>query len=819
MAIIGDSDTVVTLTAAERNVTLDGTIDAYGAIGVYRFEIGGIVVRETVAAAVVGPGGEHFTIDNTGTVESAGTTAFDAGIVLGAAGSIVNGGEIYAGTGILLFGKSGHSKITNLGEIKGYFGEGVYAQNFVSIANSGGISGWQAGLLLAGGGAVDNKAGGLIGGRENFGVVALAAASIVNGGEIYGLNGFGAVRLEGGGVLDNQADISQFLQNTGYAAVGFYQGGTLRNSGSMYGGNGVKFLLPQGGAAAVYADNLGRITVYNFTDVLAASGAGFLDFGVGVYADAAGLVVNTSFISGNHAGIVFEDAAGTVQNSGYIVAGLGYGVDLAAGGTLSNGGTIEGYFVGVETGFASAASTISNSGLIESSKTAGSAPVGNRYDAGILAGGPVTVNNSGTIESGNIGVYLQGTGEVRNGGQIVGGLEGLYIKGAGGYGYNSGQIFAQIGMALGQGGELDNQGTISVSLNGMFFYKGGNFVNGGTIEAAGTYIGAAGIVLQAGGEGVNAGQISGAFGVISNGFAAVTNTSAGTITGTGIGGIYAGLLFNIGGGYLRNSGTIIGATTGIAAAGGGAVTVDNTGVIIGGAYAVSFAAGYADRLIIDAASTITGAIYGAEGMLEFAADGTAVGTFSTAMQTQFADFAAIQIDSGAIWDFSSTFTFAAATKLRNDGTIRESAHDTLSIDAALTGAGAVDLSRQGLTLNGSVASGQKIAFSGTNETLALGDPKAFHAKIEKFKLGDTIDLTSIALSAITATYFVENVLTIDEGAAKLKFTFANPSAFGDDTFALTAAGAGTAVTLSPAAAALFPVTQITTLATLPTFGS
>ena len=100
MAIIGDSDTVVTLTAAERNVTLDGTIDAYGAIGVYRFEIGGIVVRETVAAAVVGPGGEHFTIDNTGTVESAGTTAFDAGIVLGAAGSIVNGGEIYAGTGI-----------------------------------------------------------------------------------------------------------------------------------------------------------------------------------------------------------------------------------------------------------------------------------------------------------------------------------------------------------------------------------------------------------------------------------------------------------------------------------------------------------------------------------------------------------------------------------------------------------------------------------------------------------------------------------------------------------------------------------------------
>jgi hypothetical protein len=618
------------------------------------------------------------------------------------------------------------------------------------------------------------------------------------------------------------ADISQFLQNTGYAVVGIYQGGTVVNTGSMYGGNGIKFQVPGTSNAAIYVDNAGRLTVYNFTDVSAGLGGGFLGFGIGIYANAAATVENGGFLSGNHVGVLFENAAGSIGNTGFITAGLGYGIDLGAGGTVTNGGTIEGYFIGVDSGAATNAVTISNTGLIEATKSFGSAPISNRSDAGIEAAGAAAVSNAatGTIAAPDgFGIYLEAIGSIRNAGEITADIEGLYIKGAGGYGYNSGQIFAQIGMALGQGGELDNQGTISVSLNGMFCYKGGNFVNGGTIAAAGTYIGAAGIVLQAGGEGVNAGQISGAFGVISNGFAAVTNTSAGTITGTGSGGIYAGLLFNIGGGYLRNSGTIIGATTGIAAAGGGAVTVDNSGVIIGGAYAVSFAAGYADRLIIDAASTITGAIYGGEGMLEFAADGTAVGTFSTALQTQFADFAAIQIDPGAIWDFSNTFTFAAATTLRNDGTIRESAHDTLSIDAALTGTGAVDLSRQGLTLNGGVASGQKIAFSGTNESLALGDPKAFHAKIEKFRLGDTIDLTSIALSAITATYFVDNVLTIDEGAARLKFTFANPSAFGDDTFALTAAGAGTAVTLSPAAAALLPVTQITTLAALATFGS
>jgi hypothetical protein len=509
--------------------------------------------------------------------------------------------------------------------------------------------------------------------------------------------------------------------------------------------------------------------------------------------------------------------------------------------------------------------------------------------------GTSLIRNEGTIQAGNIGIYLKSSGDIRNAGQVTAGLVGLYISGPGGYGENTGLINAQFGMNLAQSGTLNNQGTIDVSLNGLFMYHGGTFNNTGTIIAFGTYIGASGIVLSSGGQGVNAGHITGAFGIIADKYAAITNTSTGTITATGTAGLYAGVLLNTGGGYLLNYGSIaapaasavysIGATTilnyghitgytdgvtvtndttnpsyiynggflaanakpitgtsatyysaAAALAGPGSIvntgtildsfgigilltqggTIFDDGTIIGGAYAIDFAAGAANRLVINAASRIIGAINGGNGILELAADPTQTGTISPQTQAQFTNFNSIQIDSGATWDFTGNLTVNTPAALRNNGTIKESAIDHFTIDSALTGTGKLDLSKNTLTLNNSVTGGEKIAFTGTAEILALGDPTAFHAKIENFKSGDTIDLTGITLSAITAMTFANSVLTLTEGAAKLDFTFANPGTFGTETFKLAADAQGTAITLAPGAK-FTPIAPENTLTQIATF--
>jgi hypothetical protein len=100
-------------------------------------------------------------------------------------------------------------------------------------------------------------------------------------------------------------------------------------------------------------------------------------------------------------------------------------------------------------------------------------------------------------------------------------------------------------------------------------------------------------------------------------------------------------------------------------------------------------------------------------------------------------------------------------------------------------------------MNGSVAAGEGIKFSGAAETLALGDPHNFLAKIESFTRSDTIDLTNVPRSAITGHQFAHGVLTLDETAGSLTLTFASPSGFKSDAFVVTGHGAGTTIKLEP----------------------
>jgi len=251
-----------------------------------------------------------------------------------------------------------------------------------------------------------------------------------------------------------------------------------------------------------------------------------------------------------------------------------------------------------------------------------------------------------------------------------------------------------------------------------------------------------------------------------------------------------------GGSTVLNAGTLVGGSLGVAIVGGG--TLIDGGVIAGGGGgAVYFQPGYRNELVLDPGADIVGKVKFGGGALALAGNGSkgVVG-----LKT-LGGFTALTIELGAEWELQGKTSLAKAITVVNDGTIRQAGGDTLTISGALTGDGTIELAKAPVVLNGAVGAGQVIGFSGTGETLSVGAGKSFHGTVEKFKLGDTIDLTSVALSAITGMSFANGVLTLAEAGGAVHIAFANPKGFGKETFGLVAAGAGTDVTLGKVGAA------------------
>ena len=94
------------------------------------------------------------------------------------------------------------------------------------------------------------------------------------------------------------------------------------------------------------------------------------------------------------------------------------------------------------------------------------------------------------------------------------------------------------------------------------------------------------------------------------------------------------------------------------------MTVVNAGTITGSSDAVKFAAGYANRLVIDPNAVFSGKVTGGNTIgaaqvstLELASAGS-VGTLS-GLGTQFVDFAQVTVDAGAQWTLQAPNTIAA----------------------------------------------------------------------------------------------------------------------------------------------------------------
>jgi hypothetical protein len=796
--ISGTHTVAVTLSSQIPSVVITGTVNAEGQFSTY--------AGQALYGAIFGPAGTAFTLRNKGVIESTGTSAADAGIVLGSPGTIVNTGGLRAGSGIDIFGAAGAS-VTNKNQIIATLGNGVYLQSAGTVENAGLIKAAQTAILLAGGGYAYNK--GTLIGATGMVIKGSATSYAYNNGTIMAKQGDG-ISLTAAGYVYNAGYLQ--AKTDGIALAG---GGFAYNLGLIHAGQ--VGISAAGGA--VYNDQRGNITaslygismggtgyVYNAGTIRIKANAG--SFGAGLMFSDGGYFYNTAGgeVKGG-AGVLVRGAAGTIVNFGNVDGAGSLGaVTLTAGGTITNFGTIKGgtSYSGANEAILveGAAGTVVNNGFLTSDGYGGVVVLkaggtllntGEIYPMSALAvtiAGPGYVFNSGLIYG---YIDLGGLGSLKNTGTVAG---DVLLK-AGGNITNQGHLGEA---TLGGFGTVINSG--SVTGEGIDLANGGTVINNGTAYAHGdpmAFYRYAGVSLNQGGLLLNTGNIGGfSYGVKLRSGGTVINT--GTIYGTKFEQQnFATGVDSESGGTVLNYG-FISATSGIVLNGGG--TILNAGTIQAtapGSFAVYMTKGFANRLIEVPGAILEGPVYGGGGVLELLAGSVSGNVF---YGSRFSGFDQITVDQGAAWAFDHT-ALPASVALDNAGTLLAPTGAILTIASTITGDGTIAFGAAGLALDGSVAAGQHIAFGGTAETLDIGNAPGFAGAVQNFAAGDTIDLTGIAKNLVDNITFSHGVLTISEAFAAYNITFANPASFAGDRFKVFKDHAGTGITLQGTAKMAF----------------
>jgi hypothetical protein len=567
--ITGYQNTVQALSPGASVVTVTGTISAYGSAGAYLVNVGQGLENLTFDAALFGPQSAHFTITNTGLIETAAgnpANLADAGIVLANSGHIFNAGTVLGGTGVAVLAQAGPAYIENSRCIAGSIGVAIVGfDGPVTLVNSGSLAGHKEGVFLTAGGVLSNAVGGLISGVASYGFDSLAQTTLTNAGTISGF--YGGVNLQSGqGLVTNTG----LIQAIGDGATQFYggiltsDGGSVFNAGTITGENGIAVQYgnsvdPAG--ISGYAKNTGLIEASTTIAQGALGVGGQGGFGVGIALNMCGTVVNAGLINASNAGILSQNnGTGLVAVNNAAtgrITGAKYGVYLKAGGTANNAGTI---FVG-EQGMSSAgAGTLINSGAVTATTlpftvagasgsyiatglyVRGGGLIDNRYNGVVTVHygdglfmqavnfGPGTqtledgnINNAGIVQAFE-GVYETSLGTFTNSGEIAASQAGFLSPRARSTVFNAGTIsaittlFSQDSRADGflaggigvyiDGGTVNNTGLI----NGNHAAIAIDALPGTVLNMAGASLSSNygyGVVLSGGGVLVNQGGITG----------------------------------------------------------------------------------------------------------------------------------------------------------------------------------------------------------------------------------------------------------------------------------------------------------------------
>lgn len=777
----------------------------------------GIGTRYTNFAQITVDAGGYWGLTNTNLI-AAGATLIDSG-------TLANDGTLQGNVTLAGGTMRNRSGATITGIVLGAAGAADTLANAGSIQGSGGTA-----VRLASGYAnlVMLYPGAAFGGTVNAGAGTLGVLDLESGSTPGTLSGFGTSYV-GFGQITIVPHASWNLSSDTLSA-----GVTLTNFGTALGspdavhfaaGAGNRLVVKPGATfsgtvdggntlGAVNASTLELTSYYFEQGTIGGLGTTFIDFAqISVDAAAHWLLTGTNSIASG----VTLSVAGELGNSGAL-----HGNVTLAGGTFYNyasGSIVNGAIIGVGA-YASVGNygTITTTGSVAISFTQGGI-VRNRANAALIsgatygvaiAGAAGTVTNYGHITGTQEGVVLADGGRVSNlsAGHIIGGGAGVSLA-AGGYIYNDsyGTISGTAGVVIGGGGSLTNvghvlgttaSGGIGVSLQagGSIFNEAGATVKGftgvldqggaGTVRNVGVITGSGGTAVQLGAGFANrvivyphavfSGVVNG-----NNTGASVLELATGIGTGTvsGFGSQYIGfgqITVDAGASWNLGSDTL---TAG--------VTLTNAGTLHGTTDAVRFAAGGANRLVVDPGAAFYGNVdggntigAGAVSTLELAS--AHVSGAISGLGSSYVDFAAIAIDPGADWTLTGGNTIATGVTLTadsatlnvagtlvNDGAIQ--IDPSYAVIAGLTGSGTVTIAAGSyVDLQGTLGAGETIVFAGGDAGLRLDSPGSIAGTITGFAATDSIDLAGVNPASVTYS------------GGELRFT---PSGGGTASFALS----------------------------------
>lgn len=553
-------DAGVTLSGAGNNINNSGTIDGF-LNGITTASYFDLATNSLVGLAV------DTLIVNTGTI----TGRNDDGIRLIGGGSVINSGEIRGLAGSLADGISMFPFTTQANE--GY-------NSLVTNQVGGEISGTRFGVILSGGGDVVNSGDitGVAGGifiqgtalNSNSGEIRSGlSANVINTGSISGTGNLGGTGGSGYGVGFGSDMSSATFENSGTITSDFSVGVSHRSRADLnviniLGGNisGATSGIYSGASGSLLVNNAGTIRgegTYDGPDrapdagiTIATAGSGVTNSGT---ISGARLGITTAYVFDSSLGrLVFQAAGSTVANSGTISGQADDGVRLIGGGSVINSGAI----TGSGAPFADGVSMF-------------------RFDVQLPDDYSASVSNAAgaNIDGDRFGILLSGGGSVENAGVISGNTGGVVIQ-------------SQLnGEDAGLTASLINSGSISSS-NGT------------------------GTQFNAGLETVtvdNSGSIAGAITGLAHGTdGSLALTNRGTISGgtTGIASDAGGAV------NIVNSGTIEGGT-GAAFTSLTQTSLDNSGILAGGAGIAVLLGALDDTVILRTGSSINGVVDAGDG--------------------------------------------------------------------------------------------------------------------------------------------------------------------------------------------------------------